>query len=47
VAGSQDNFPRTREAAAGGLRRLFSAGKIYNEPHGKRSRERFHLAIKP
>src|SRR5262249_14984333 len=28
------------------MRRLFDAGKIYNEPHGKRSRERFHLAIK-
>jgi RecA-family ATPase len=29
------------------MRRLFEAGKIYNAPHGKRSRERFHLAIKP
>jgi RecA-family ATPase/DNA polymerase I-like protein with 3'-5' exonuclease and polymerase domains len=31
---------------AAAMRRLFSAGKIYNESHGKPSRERFHLAIK-
>jgi len=32
---------------AAAMRRLFDAGKIYNEPHGKPSRPRFHLAIKP
>src|SRR5262249_44557535 len=32
---------------AAAMRRLCSAEKIYNEPHGKASRERFHLAIKP
>jgi RecA-family ATPase len=29
------------------MRRLFAAGKIHNEPHGRPSRPRFHLAIKP
>jgi RecA-family ATPase len=31
---------------ANAMRRLFGTGKIYNEPHGKPSRERFHLATK-
>jgi RecA-family ATPase len=31
----------------GAMRRLFEAKKIFNEPHGKRSRERFHIVIKP
>ena len=41
-----------RKAGIGGtdlaeaMRRLFAAGKIHNEPHGKPSRERFHLAVK-
>jgi RecA-family ATPase len=29
------------------MRRLFKVGKIHNESHGKSSRQRFHLAIKP
>jgi RecA-family ATPase len=32
---------------AAAMRRLFDAGKIHNEPHGKPSRQRFHLAVKP
>ena len=31
----------------GAMRRLFEAKKIFNEPHGKRSRERFHIVIRP
>jgi len=31
----------------GAMRRLFEAKKIFNEPHGNRSRERFHIVIKP
>jgi len=31
---------------AAAMRRLFDAGKIYNESHGRPSRQRFHLAIK-
>jgi RecA-family ATPase len=34
---------KTLEAA---MVRLFKAGKIWNEPHGKPSRQRYHLAIK-
>jgi DNA polymerase I-like protein with 3'-5' exonuclease and polymerase domains/RecA-family ATPase len=33
-------------ALAAAMRRLFAAGKVYNEQHGKASRPRFHLAIK-
>jgi hypothetical protein len=32
---------------AAAMRRLFAAEKIYNMPHGRPSRPRFHLAIKP
>jgi RecA-family ATPase/DNA polymerase I-like protein with 3'-5' exonuclease and polymerase domains len=31
---------------AAAMRRLFEIEKIHNEPHGKASRQRFHLAIK-
>lgn len=31
----------------GAMRRLFEAKKIFNEPHGKRSRKRFHIVIRP
>jgi DNA polymerase bacteriophage-type len=31
---------------AGAMRRLFETSKIHNEPHGKASRPRYHLAIK-
>jgi len=31
---------------AAAMRHLFETGKIYNEPHGKASRKRFHLAVK-
>jgi RecA-family ATPase len=34
-------------ALTAAMRRLFEAGKIHNEPHGKASRQRFHLAVKP
>jgi RecA-family ATPase len=32
---------------AAAMRRLFAAGKIHNEPHGKASRPRFHITVKP
>jgi hypothetical protein len=31
---------------AAAMRRLFERGKLMNAPHGKASRERFHLVVK-